>query len=116
MSTVPSCDQTRRVTLCRARRGPQARDLLTHGNLRPIPDERERVSSKGSLRPCARTESERRLHHASLFLELRLVSARTKSERRLHHAGFFLNLECRGETRLERLVDGVYDPHLGNAV
>ena len=30
---------------CRARRGPQARDLLTHGNLRPIPDERERVSS-----------------------------------------------------------------------
>ena len=34
-------------------------------NLQARFDQRERVSSKGSLRPCARTQSERRRQHAS---------------------------------------------------
>src|SRR6185369_12123203 len=55
-------------------------------NLLPVPDVRERVSSKGACDRRARTKSERRPRHASPFLKLRLVSARTQSERRLPHA------------------------------
>ena len=69
-----------------------SRPIVAHATYGTLPDERERVSSKGACDRCARTKSERRLHHASLFLKLRLVSARTKSERRLHHASFFLKL------------------------
>ena len=58
-------DGERHSSTCQPRRGPQARDLLAHGNLRPIPDERERVSSKGACDRRARTKSERRPHHAS---------------------------------------------------
>ena len=42
-------------------------------NLRARFDQRERVSSKGACDRRARTKNERRRHHASFFLKLRLV-------------------------------------------
>ena len=81
-------------TRCGCRLKPQrtSRPIVAHATYGHALDERERVSSKGACDRRARTKSERRLHHASLFLKLRLVSARTKSERRLHHASLFLKL------------------------